>query len=60
MQTNVGHSVTDEIININSKNIGNIVKKRAVLVFKKYQKLLMIRYKKLCGPLLKEHQKILL
>ena len=31
-QTNVGHSVTDEIINCNSKNIGYNVKKEKAAV----------------------------
>ena len=34
-QTNVGHSVTDEIINCNSKNIGYNVKKAAVSAFER-------------------------
>ena len=34
-QTNVGHSVTDEIISGNSKNIKYIVKKGEVLAFKR-------------------------
>ena len=34
-QTKVGHSVTDEIINGNSKNIGCIIKKAEVLAFKR-------------------------
>ena len=46
-QTNVGHSVTDEIINGNYKNIGYRVKKDEVLAFKnKYLKLLAISPKK--------------
>ena len=51
------HFVTDEIININSKNIGYRVKKGAVLAFKR--KSMVVNdfvYKNLCEPLPKEQQ----
>ena len=38
-QTNVGHSVRDEIINDNSKNIGYKVKKGQVLAFERKSKI---------------------
>ena len=59
-QTNVGHFVTDEIINSNSKKMCYNLKNVVVSVFKKNWKLFMIWYKKkLCWPLLKEHKKII-
>ena len=45
-QTNIGHSVNNEIIKGDNKNIGYSVKKATVLIFKKNCKLLMIMPKK--------------
>ena len=58
-QTNVGHSVTDEIINGNSENIGLNVKKEAVSAFMRKSKIVSdLIQKKLCGPILRPSSSI--
>ena len=56
-KANVRHSVTNEIITSNSKNIGYNVKKDVVLTVERKSKVVYeLIEKKLCGPILKERQ----
>ena len=59
-QAKIGHSMTDEIINYNSKKVSfNVKKKEAVSALKRKSKVVYdLIQKKLRGPLLKEHRGI--